>query len=160
MFWQMGNTKADCDRCIYYMCYVSRLIDCTMIQLTNSLSSSVGIALAFTIPRVPEFAFSETAPLKNGTAPPETIFSRSPANFSFAANVDLQIDTTSNFLPLKFNRLDAQVFDLETELLVATGNLTNKKLPAKQLADILLPLNFTYVATNDSDPTCTYIEAI
>lgn len=46
------------------------------------------------------------------------------------------------------------MFDLDTNFLVGTGNLSGKSVPAKALTEILLPLNFTYVAANDSDPTC------
>ena len=118
------------------------------------MSHRIGLVLAFTIPRVPGFAFASSDPLKNGTAPPETIFSRIPANFSFAANLDLQVDTDSNFLPIKFNHIRAQIFDLETDFVVGTGDLTGKTLSAKKLTEIFLPLNFTYVANNDSDATC------
>ncbi|KAH8114796.1 hypothetical protein DFH11DRAFT_1855446 [Phellopilus nigrolimitatus] len=112
----------------------------------------IAIVVAFCLPRVPSFNFNGTSPLLNGTAPPETIFSRTPANFSFAAKLDLQVDTSSGFLPLKFNDIGATVFDLDTNFQVGTGNLSTT-VPAKALTEIFLPLNFTYVAGNDTDVT-------
>lgn len=119
---------------------------------------SIGIILAFTIPRVPSFALNSTTPLANATgswakAVP-TIFSRVPANFSFPAFAALQVNTGSNFLPLNFQHLRASVFDLQTNRLVGTGDLNHLKLPANAFPDILLPLNFTYFTTNDTDQTC------
>lgn len=114
--------------------------------------------LAFTIPRVPGFAFNNDAPLVNATgdwakAVP-VIFSRAPANFSFPAFAALQVNTDSNYLPVRFNHLRASVYDLDTNRLVGTGDLGHKTLPAKSFPEIQLPLNFTYIASNSSDQTC------
>jgi hypothetical protein len=121
------------------------------------LCAIIGIVLAFTIPRVPGFEFNNDTPLIaatgsfNSTIPIE--FSRAPANFTFPAFAALQVDTNSNFLPLTFSHISAQVYDLDTNMQVATGYMGHHTLPAKSFADMNLPLNFTYVATNDSDPT-------
>jgi len=80
-------------------------------------------------------------------------FSRFPANFTFPAAISLQVDTNSNFLPLVFKSLDAQVYDLDSFRLVGKGHMNHTKLPAHKFSDITMPLNFTYVATNDSDLT-------
>lgn len=122
------------------------------------LFRSIGITLAFVIPRVPDFAINGTNPLTTATGwfnqsiPAE--FSRAPANFSFPANIQLQVDTNSNFLPVVFKSLDAQVYDLNSFRLVGLGHMNRTKLPAKKFTNIQLPLNFSYVATNDSDLTC------
>ena len=119
---------------------------------------SIGLVLAFTIPRVPGFAINGSTPLIqasgwfNQSIPAQ--FSRFPANFTFPAAISLQVDTTSNFLPLVFNSLDAQVYDLDSFRLVGQGHMNHTKLPAHKFSDIVMPLNFTYVATNDSDLTC------
>jgi hypothetical protein len=124
----------------------------------------VGITLAFTIPRVPGFSFNQDLPLGpasgsfNSSIP--VIFSRAPANFSFPAYVDLQVDTTSNYLPLKFNELGAQVFDLDTYSQVGTGALYSHTVPGRTFTKITVPLNFTYIATNDSDTTCKLLFSI
>ena len=122
------------------------------------LFRSIGIILAFVIPRVPSFATYGSNPLTSATGwfnqsiPAQ--FSRSPANFTFPANLQLQVDTNSNFLPVVFKRLDAQIYDLSSFRLVGTGHMNRTKLPAKQFINIQMPLNFSYLATNDSDLTC------
>lgn len=121
------------------------------------LCAAIGIVLAFTIPRVPAFSFNVQSPLVNATgawakAIP-TVFSRAPANFTFAAYASLQADTTANFLPLNFKHLRAQIYDLDTNKLVGTGDWGQHTLPAKQFPKFMVPLNFTYVATNSSDQT-------
>jgi hypothetical protein len=119
---------------------------------------SAAIILGFTVPRVPGFAFNNNFPLQaasgqlNASIP--TYFNRAPANFSFPAWASLQVDTSSNYLPVKFTSLDARVYDLITLREVATGHLKDKTLPGKTFPKMLMPLNFTYVANNDSDITC------
>lgn len=122
------------------------------------VSPSIIIVVAICIPRVPSFALSNNTPLGNATgdwkAAVPTEFSRVPANFSFPAFADLQVDTDSNYLPVNFHRIRASVYDGSSGFLVATGNLGHTVLPAKAFPDIQIPLNFSYVATNDSDTTC------
>lgn len=124
-----------------------------------ALCVAAGIILAFTIPRVPSFTISENTPLLTATgtwnASMPTSFSRAPANFSFPAYADLEVDATSNFLPLKFTHLNAQVLDLDSNAQVGLGNVYSHTVPGKVFTRLLLPLNFTYVATNDSDTTWT-----
>ena len=118
----------------------------------------IAIILGFTIPRVPSFSFNESNPLVNATGPfataVPTIFSRAPTNFSFPAFASLQIDTSSNFLPIRFTHLSAAVYDLDSNLQVGSGNYAHRTLPAQSFPSILLPLNFTYVTSNSSDQTC------
>ena len=127
-------------------------------EYSDLTSSSVALILAFVIPRVPSFAFNSDTPLVqatgefNKTVP--FIFSRAPANFSFPAFADLQIDTGDNFIPLTFKNIHAKIFDLETSRQVAEGDLGHTTVPAKSFPKIQIPMNFTYVATNDTDQTC------
>lgn len=129
----------------------------TLVFFLFGLSAAIGIVLAFTIPRVPGFNINGQTPLVsasgwfNQSVPVE--FSRFPANFSFPAAVSLQVDTGSNFLPLVFKHLDAQLYDLDSFNLVGTGHFNHTKFPAKKFSNIQIPVNFTYVATNDSDQT-------
>ncbi|KAF8901259.1 hypothetical protein CPB85DRAFT_1439210 [Mucidula mucida] len=117
----------------------------------------IGIVLAFTIPRVPSFTINNDSPLANATGDWEkkvdTYFNRAPANFSFPAFADLEVYTGSNYLPLTFSHVYAEVYDLNTNRQVASGDLGHKTIPAKTFTQLLLPLNFTYVASNDSDTT-------
>jgi hypothetical protein len=49
----------------------------------------------------------------------------------------------------------ASVFDLDTGFQVGTGDLLQKQtVPPKQFPQVLVPLNFTYIATNATDQTC------
>lgn len=129
-----------------------------LIALGRSCFYSAGITLAFTIPRVPGLNINTIAPLQvatgsfNSSVPIE--FSRSPANFSFPAFASIQVDTGSNYLPLTITHMTASVYDTTTGYLVATSELSHQTFPAKTFSNLNLPLNFTYVATNDSDTTC------
>ena len=116
----------------------------------------MAVVLAFTIPRVPTFAFNASTPLLpatgsfNDSIP--TLFSPAPANFSFAAQASIQVNTQSNFLPLTFNHLRAEVYDLDTNRQVGEGEWEGT-VPGKAFTDLLVPLNFTYGAQNNSDQT-------
>ncbi|KAK7023076.1 hypothetical protein R3P38DRAFT_2957394 [Favolaschia claudopus] len=128
-----------------------------VVFICFGLIAIIAVVLGICIPRVPSFALSNSTPLANATgdwrnAVP-TEFSRFPANFSFPAFADLQLNTDSNYLPLSFKHLRAKVFDLDTGFLIGTGDLGHKTVPAKSFPEIQLPLNFTYIATNDSDTT-------
>ena len=118
----------------------------------------IGVILAFTLPRVPSYTLNDNTPLAPATGsfassiPFE--FSRFPANFSFPAYAEIQVNTQDNFLPLTFLHLRAQVFDLDSNRLVGSGDLGKRTIPAKSFPQIQLPLNFTYIASNDTDQTC------
>jgi len=139
------------------MCGVKWLNRRTLVITLFCLVAAVAIVLGFTFPRVPSFAFSNDSPISAATgdwaSAVSTGFSRTPANFSFPAFANLQVNTQSNYLPLHFNHLRAQVFDIDTGRQIATGDLVGKSLQAKAFPIINLPLNFTYVATNSSDQT-------
>jgi len=141
------------ERGIYGTCLTRRVLVWSLF----AVCIAIGIVLAFTIPRVPAFSFNVRTPLANATgsfrASVPIQFSRFPANFTFPAYANLQLDTSSNYLPLTFNHLRGQVFDIDTGRQVASGDLGKKTVPAKAFPQVFLPLNFTYVATNDSDPT-------
>jgi len=118
-----------------------------------------GIALAFTIPRVPGLNINTYTPLQpaNGTfnSSIPTEFSRSPANFSFPAYASIQVDTSSNYLPLTITRMTATLTDTTTGYEVATSVLLHQTFAAKTFSNLNLPLNFSYVAVNTSDITWT-----
>ena len=125
-----------------------------------TILSSVGLVLAFTIPRVPSFAFA-SEPLRNVTSSDSNsndqvpiIFSTFPTNFSFPADLHLRVDTVSSFVPIRFSNLHADLFDLKTSRQVAAWSLDGTVIPGKSFQEIFVPMNFTYVATNTSDQTC------
>ncbi|KAA1472153.1 hypothetical protein DENSPDRAFT_163999 [Dentipellis sp. KUC8613] len=141
------------------MCGQRWLTRRVFVFIIFALCGVIALALAFTIPRVPSFSFNSNNPLIGATgdfnSSIPTLFSRAPANFSFPALVDMKVDTGSNFLPLHFTHLSAEVYDLDSRHLVGTGSMGGQTVPAKQFTEIKMPLNFTYVATNDSDATWT-----
>jgi len=107
---------------------------------------------------VPKFQFNQDTPLSAATGDFNrsipTRFLVAPANFSFPAYAELQVDTGSNFIPLKFTHLNALIFDLQTNVEVGTGDLYGVTVPAKRFTKIQVPMNFSYVADNSSDITC------
>ena len=134
----------------------------SMLQISGHVLTTiirrVAIIVAITIPRVPSFSLNERQALSPATGAfnrsVPTIFSRLPANFSFPAFSSLQVDTTGNYVPITFNSVHAQVFDLDSNRKIGTGYMGRKRLPAKSFPVIQVPLNFSYVADNDTDPTC------
>ncbi|KAH0586451.1 hypothetical protein H2248_007683 [Termitomyces sp. 'cryptogamus'] len=129
----------------------------TFVITIFCLCAITAIILGFTIPRVPAFSFDNDAPLQaasgdwNNSVP--TYFNRAPANFSFPAFASLQVNTDNNYVPIHFKSLKASVYDLQTSRLVGVGDWGSHSLPAKSFPEILVPLNFTYVASNSSDQT-------
>jgi hypothetical protein len=121
------------------------------------LCAVTALILAVTLPRVPSISFNGTAPIVAATgsfnASIPTEFSRSPANFSFPAFANIQVDTTSNIIPITFNHIDAQVWYPTDNMQIGTGYVGKLTLPAKQFPIIQVPLNFSYIAPNDTDPT-------
>lgn len=121
------------------------------------LAVAVGIVLIFVIPRVPDFQINQQNPLQQATGSFNksipVSFNRFPANFSFPASADLQVDTHSNYLPLVFESIHADVYDLNTDRHIGIGDLGHMTFPAKKFSPLSMPLNFSYVATNDSDQT-------
>ncbi|TCD65782.1 hypothetical protein EIP91_002221 [Steccherinum ochraceum] len=121
------------------------------------LCVAIALVLAFTIPRVPGFEFNASTPLIAATSPfntsVPTIFSPAPTNFSFPALADLELDTSSSFLPVSIHNVHGSVYDLQTNMLVGTGDSGHFSVPAKSFPKMQLPLNFTYIASNSSDQT-------
>ncbi|KIM24651.1 hypothetical protein M408DRAFT_75509 [Serendipita vermifera MAFF 305830] len=115
----------------------------------------LGLVLVFTLPRTPGVYVDRSTPLVNTTLAddPGPKFGRFPATFTFNASLSMRIDTGGNFLPLKFNNLHAQIANLDTSQVIATGDLGPYTVPAKAYAEVLLPLSFNYTAANDTDTT-------
>ncbi|KAG8700247.1 hypothetical protein FRC08_004816 [Ceratobasidium sp. 394] len=114
----------------------------------------IGILLAVFIPRAPGFGFLGTAPLSTPDDGGNPQFLRSPANFSFNALINLQVDTNSQVvLPLHFNNIKATVYDMTTLREVGTGSLGGYTVPAKAFSAIKVPVTFAYEAANSSDTT-------
>ncbi|CAG8714528.1 10847_t:CDS:2, partial [Acaulospora colombiana] len=114
-----------------------------------------GIILAFTIPRAPGIIYNKDTPL--GPSPYEDdepkFSSGLPVLFQFNATLDVHINTGENFLPLRFKHLRAEVADLDTQQLIATGDLGSYVLPAKAYERVAVPVFFNYTAANNTDQT-------
>ncbi|GJJ15521.1 hypothetical protein Clacol_009799 [Clathrus columnatus] len=110
----------------------------------------IGVILAFTIPRVPGILINASAPLSGGS---NIVFSRAPTNFTFDVDLNLQLDTHSTFVPITLSSFDAILFDLNSNLQIATGNVHGKTFPAGKFIDYSFPITFNYTAVNQSDPT-------
>lgn len=128
-----------------------------LVFVVFGMCALTAIVLGFTIPRVPSFSFNDDMPLVPATGKWNesipTYFNRAPANFSFPGFVTLKVNTDSNYLPVRFKYLHANVYDLNTQNLVGVGGFEEMTLPARSFPEILLPLNFTYVGSNYTDPT-------
>ena len=143
---------------VYSVSQPSQLSD-YLLLITAWLSfSSAGILLAFLFPRVPQFSINQDTPLSaatgdwNNSIPIK--FLTFPANFSFPAFAELEVDTGSNFIPLKFTHLNAQIFDLQTSAQVGNGDMYGVTFPPKVFTKLQVPMNFSYTADNSSDITC------
>lgn len=119
------------------------------------LCCALAVVLAITIPRVPGFSFNAQTPLSNDThsqGPFE--FQRTPANFSFPALLNLQLDTHSNVIPLHLTKLHADIFDLGTDVKVGQGDIPNgMTIGPNKFQPVTVPVVFSYVAVNTSDQT-------
>lgn len=112
------------------------------------------VTLVFTIPRPVKFEFYQPEPLsiKNDTI----VFSRTPANFSFDAELQLMADASSSFVPVQI-QADATVLDLRTSKVIARGSLARRTLKHEANLPIRFPVTFEYAAVNTSDPTWDYM---
>jgi hypothetical protein len=155
--WKMGNKEVDRLGYFYPMLHVRLQTSCRcqIHPHANSCSISTGILLAFMIPRVPAIYVDNSTPLTptTNTDSPDPTFGKFPATFAFNASLSMKVDTGSNFLPLKFNNMHAEISDLGTSQLIATGDLGPYSLAAKTYSQVYLPLTVNYTAANMSDPT-------
>jgi len=114
----------------------------------------VGIALAITYPRTPAYSFNVDSPVTNDTesSAPST-FSRSPANFSFPALVNVQVDTSSAVISTHISGIDAQLFCLDTNVPVGGGHFDGMTIAAHKFQPVSIPVTFNYSTVNDTDTT-------
>ena len=77
----------------------------------------------------------------------------------FRTAADHQLATaTSSYLPVHFTDLQAILYDLETNKVVATGNYRNHVVSRKENVPVVVPVEFSYSALNASDSTCTFTD--
>jgi hypothetical protein len=126
----------------------------------------LAVTLYFVIPRNPSFEFYPDRPfdVDNSTIS----FSRTPTNFSFTGNLNLYgtllttcnrdpadsiADSSSSYVPVQFSNLQAKLYDLNTNKVIATGDLGKHKVNRGANQPIILPVTFSYSALNTSDQT-------
>lgn len=126
-----------------------------LVFILFGLCCGLAVVLAITLPRVPGFSFNGQTPLSNAThsdLPFE--FSRTPANFTFPALLNIQMDTHSNVISMHVSKLHADIYDLSTDVKVGEGDIPSGiTIGAKLFQPVSVPVVFTYVATNSSDQT-------
>ena len=115
----------------------------------------MAVGLGICLPRTPSFAFNPTAPISTPTNSSSPVVTRGPsANFTFAALLDLEMNTGGNIIPLHMNNIHASLYIVDTNKLIAEGNTGSfdRKGGATQQLDV--PVLVNYVAPNDTDATC------
>lgn len=58
---------------------------------------------------------------------------------------------------MQFTHLDAKLYDLDTNKVIATGDLGKKKVDKGENVPVILPITFSYSALNATDPTWLHI---
>ena len=114
------------------------------------------ILLAICLPRVPSFGFNPAAPLVAGWGTPT--FTRGPtANFTFRADLDLEMDTTGNVIPIHLNNIHARIYSADTQKLIGTGDTGGVTRQGNSAAPLNVSVLFDYSADNDTDATCALV---
>ncbi|KAH9030373.1 hypothetical protein EDB85DRAFT_2074321 [Lactarius pseudohatsudake] len=131
----------------------------TLVFFLFGLSAAIGIVLAFTIPRVPCFNINGRPllcpPLAGSTSPFRWNSAASPPT-SFRVPCHSRSTPARTSYHFVFKHLDAQLYDLEFVPSRRDGSLEPHQVPSKEILKHTDTLNFTYVATNDSDQTFQY----
>jgi len=125
-----------------------------MVWTAFALIILMAIGLGICLPRTPSFAFNPTAPITTPANSSTPVVTRGPsANFTFAALLDLEMNTGGNVIPIHMNNIHANVYIVDTNKLIGQGNTGGftRKGGATQQLDI--PVLVNYVAPNDTDTT-------
>jgi len=110
------------------------------------------VFLAICLPRVPSFGFNPAAPLVAGWGTPT--FTRGPtANFTFRTDLDLEMDTGGNVIPIHLNNIHAKIYSADTQKLIATGDTGGVTRKGNEAAPLNVSVLFDYSADNDTDTT-------
>lgn len=66
-------------------------------------------------------------------------------------------DASRSYVPVQFSNLQAKLYDIETNKVIATGDLGKHKVDNAVNQPIILPVTFSYSAINVTDPTWVHI---
>ncbi len=126
---------------------------------TDSHSHSVAASLALFLPRAPSFSSNPNAPLtaRQGSNVPNSSFSTGPlANFTFPATLDLEMSTGGNIIPIHMNNVHAEIYLIDTNKPVATGNTGGFTRAPGKTQQLNIDIMFDYSADNSTDQTCKW----
>ncbi|KAF8315605.1 hypothetical protein DL93DRAFT_839469 [Clavulina sp. PMI_390] len=108
--------------------------------------------LVLCLPRVPSFGWNPASPINAGTGDPT--FTRGPeANFTFYANLDLEMSTGGNIIPIHMNNIHASIYLSDTNKLIASGDTGSFNQRGGTNRPLNVSVLFHYSANNDSDST-------
>ena len=101
--------------------------------------------LYFVIPRVPALAYNNQT-LMDGDSN-SISWSRTPANFTFNANMHLALDGRSSYVPIHAKNIQVTVNDLGSQsgtVAVGTGSLSSLTAGTKSYTPLDVPIVFKY----------------
>lgn len=131
-------------------CGISWMTRTVFVFIAFFFIAGLVVTLYFTIPRAVVFQFYDDQPFVNTTTP---YFARTPANFTFDADLQLMCDSTASYLPVHFSDAKATVIDQDTGNVIAHGSLGNYKMKKGKNIPVRFPVTFSYAAVNASDQT-------
>ncbi|KAI5479447.1 hypothetical protein MNV49_003591 [Pseudohyphozyma bogoriensis] len=108
----------------------------------------LAFVLYFTIPRSPGIAYVSLTSTDSNP-----LSSSGYANFSWNANITLQLDARATYLPLQISKLSLSISDLNSGSVIATGTKASFKAPARKLSNVTVPILFKGQYSDASDET-------
>ncbi|SCV73837.1 BQ2448_6267 [Microbotryum intermedium] len=116
----------------------------------------LGLLLFFVIPRVPGIDWANENDLDSFTADggSQSSYMTSPAAFAFSANISIQVDSSSSWIPTRMTSLQATVLDLSSSEVIGTGGIPygSIALPARGKRNVIIPISFngSFTSTNST----------
>lgn len=101
--------------------------------------------LYFVIPRTPTLAYNNQALMSGDDA--SINWSRTPANFTFNANMSLALDGRSSYVPPRVSNIQVVINDLGSTpgtVQVGTGTVSSLTASTKQYTPLNVPITFKY----------------
>ncbi|KAF8334684.1 uncharacterized protein EI90DRAFT_3049835 [Cantharellus anzutake] len=127
-----------------------------IVWFTFGLVILIAVSLALFLPRVPSFGSNPNSPLttQQGSNVPVPSFTNGPvANFTFPAALDLEMDTGGNIIPIHINNIHAEIYLIDTNKLIATGDTGGFTRSPGKTKQLNIDVRFNYAADNTSDQT-------
>ncbi|KAL1413307.1 hypothetical protein Q8F55_001063 [Vanrija albida] len=133
------------------MCGISWLTRTWFVFIAFFFIAALIVVLFFTIPRAAVWQWYDADPVLvyNETA----VLTRVPANFSFDADLHLLVDASTSWLPVRFSNVQATVYDVQSQKIIAQGNKKSFTVQNKKDQPVVFPIHFQYIGINTSDTT-------